>query len=215
MKHLKIFEAFATNQQYLWPEAYHWLEELYPEEICFLAICSKYDEDTRSKNKPLFKVDLESPIEVQLEGDEDDASAYFEMYYNIPSKNGNCTLSFEVSANGGFTPVRTYGYYDPPEGGEPILNDVDIDSIIYLNSDESEEIIFSDNTYTFKSEFITKNDLINCMSVSAEGLIVYEESNVNTKVPVVPEGLLKKCEDIRKKYPDMIKGHEIMGRFGV
>ena len=218
MKTIKTFENFS-GINYLWNDSSFWIEELYPEEICFLSIYSKYIEDLRNKKNneiPLFKVKLDCPNEVDLEAGDysgEEASTNFEMYYNIPSKKGEATLSFEVLASGYFTPVRTYGYYDPPEGGEPILEDIEIESIYYLDSDEDLDIDFSANTYNFKSEFITKKMLIDIMVFVAEDHIVYEESKVNSQMPSVPPGLLNKCEEIRKKYPNITKGYNIIDRF--
>ncbi len=215
MRSIKTFENFSSSH-YLWNDASFWLEELHPEEICFLSMYSKKIEDTKYRKNneiPLFKVDLDAPDEVSMEEDDDDASASFEMIYIIPSKNGDATLSFEVSASGYFTPVRTYGYYDPPEGGDLILDDIDIDSVYYLDFEENFETDFSPGSYTFKSEFIDKKMLTDLMIYVAEERIPSEESRVKTNLPSIPQGLLDKCENIRKKNPSVMKGYDIISRF--
>jgi hypothetical protein len=220
MKTIKTFENFSS-MNYLWNDASFWIEELYPEEICFLSIYSKYIEDLRNKKNneiPLFKVKLDCPNEVDLEsGDynEEKASTDFEMYYSIPSKKGVATLSFEVSASGYFTPVRTYGYYDPPEGGDPILDDINIESAYYLDSEHDLDADFSANTYNFKSEFITKKMLMDIMVFVAEDRIVYDQSKVDVKIPSLPHGLINKCEEIRGKNPSVTKGYDIISRFNI
>ncbi len=215
MRSIKTFENFSSSH-YLWNDASFWLEELHPEEICFLSMYSKKIEDTKYRKNneiPLFKVDLDAPDEVSMDEDDDDASASFEMIYIIPSKNGDATLSFEVSASGYFTPVRTYGYYDPPEGGDLILDDIDIDSVYYLDFEENFETDFSPGSYTFKSEFIDKKMLTDLMIYVAEERIPSEESRVKTNLPSIPQGLLDKCENIRKKNPSVMKGYDIISRF--
>ena len=217
MRSIKTFENFS-NITYLWNDASFWLEELHPEEICFLSIYSKKIEDTKYRKNnemPLFKVDIDAPDEVSLESDydDDDASASFEMFYTIPSKKGNATLSFEVSASGYFTPIRTYGYYDPPEGGDLVLNDIEIDSIYYLDFEENFDIDFSSKSYTFKSEFINEKMLLDLMVYVAEERIPHEESRVKTNLPPIPQGLFDKCENIRKKNPSIMKGYDIISRF--
>jgi hypothetical protein len=215
MRSIKTFENFSSTH-YLWNDASFWLDELHPEEICFLSMYSKKIDDTKYKKNneiPLFKVDLDAPEEVSIDDDDDDASASFEMIYIIPSKNGDATLSFEVSASGYFTPVRTYGYYDPPEGGDLILDNIDIDSVYYLDFEENFEIDFSAGSYTFKSEFIDRKMLNDLMIYVAEERIPSEESRVKTNLPPIPQGLLDKCENIRKKNPSIMKGYDIISRF--
>ena len=179
MRAIKTFENFSPDN-YLWNDASFWIEELYPEEICFLSIYSKYIDDLKTKKNnesPLFKVKLESPDEVDLEEDGDEASTGFEMFYSIPAKKGEATLSFEVTASGYFTPVRSYGYYEPEEGGDPILDDINIESVYYLDSEENLEIDFYSTSYNFSSEFITEKMLTDIMVFVAEDRMVYDESN--------------------------------------
>ena len=48
MRAIKTFENFSPDN-YLWNDASFWIEELYPEEICFLSIYSKYIDDLNFK----------------------------------------------------------------------------------------------------------------------------------------------------------------------
>jgi hypothetical protein len=217
MRAIKTFENFSPDN-YLWNDASFWIEELYPEEICFLSIYSKYIDDLKTKKNnesPLFKVKLESPDEVDLEEDGDEASTGFEMFYSIPAKKGEATLSFEVTASGYFTPVRSYGYYEPEEGGDPILDDINIESVYYLDSEENLEIDFYSTSYNFSSEFITEKMLTDIMVFVAEDRMVYDESRVQADLPSIPQGLLDKCEKIRKKNPSISKGYDIINRFNL
>ena len=46
MNHIVLFENFS-NPKYLWPDAKFWIEDLYPEEICFLAIYNDLIQSTK------------------------------------------------------------------------------------------------------------------------------------------------------------------------
>jgi hypothetical protein len=224
MKRIKLFENFTNEEKYLWPEAALWIEELYPEEICFLALyvsVIEYNKKltyNRSVEDPLFsiKTDYKSyELEPGSYNDDEDGISNFELYYEIPSKNKeNCTLSIDVVGKGHFTKFREGGYMKPDEGGEPILDSVGFDSAYYLDSNEQTEINFSDSSYVFKSDILTKKDLTNIMKyVAAQRIEAHDETD--TIKPFVPQRLMNKCEDIRKKYPAAVKGGNLLGRFGI
>jgi len=221
---IKLFENFSNSSSvYLWPEAAAWIEDLYPEEICFLAVYNGIIEYNNkrsySKNKStvLFPMELDGYNSYDLESDDydDDGECSFELFYEIPSRDqNNCTLSFEISGRGHFTSVRRGGYMEPDEGGEPVLDDVDAESIYYLDSEENLEIDFSSGSYTFKSDIISKKELMDVIIYAGYERIEAED---NTKIskPEIPQKLIEKCEEIRKNYPDIVKGGSLLNRFGI
>ena len=62
MKRIKLFENFDNEGKYLWREAALWIEDLCPEEICFLALyvsIVEYNKKlpyNRSNEDPLFPI---------------------------------------------------------------------------------------------------------------------------------------------------------------
>lgn len=209
MNNIKAFENFS-NDPYLWPDAKFWIEDLYPEEICFLGIYSDIVSNSTRKDTPPIQVDS-SNEEYQL--DYDDGKVSFEIFYEIPSKNNkNCSLSVSIEASGHFTPVIPETRYQPEEGGEPILDSIEIESAYYLDSEENIEVSFGDASYDFKSDIITRKDLIDAIRYSAYTKIDSINHTMTLKKPELPNGLIEKCEEIRKKNPDVIKGHRLIRR---
>ena len=223
MKRIKLFENFDNEGKYLWREAALWIEELCPEEICFLALyvsIVEYNKKlpyNRSNEDPLFpiKTDYKSyELEPDSYNDEKGVSN-FELYYEIPSKNKEyCTFSIDVTGKGHFTQIRRGGYMEPDEGGEPILDSVEFNSAYYLDSKEEMEINFSDNSYTFKSDILTKKDLTNIIEYAAAQRIEADD-NTDTHKPFIPQRLMEKCQEIRKNHPDSVKGGNLLNRFGI
>lgn len=219
MNRIKLFEDFSTESKYLWPEAMAWMEDLHPEEICFLTLYTSIIEYKNSsryssvKEKCLFPIKTDNRS-YDLEDDDGDGICSFELTYEIPSRdNKECSLSFEAVGRGHFTEFIRGGYMEPDEGGDPILDSVDFEYIYYLDSDQDTEIDFLNNSYVFKSDIITRKDLFNIMEYAAAERIEAEDNTETTK-PELPQKLMDKCEDIRKNYPDVVKGSNLLNRFG-
>jgi len=219
MDRIKLFEDFSNESKYLWPEAMAWIEDLYPEEICYLTLYTSIDEFRNSSKYSIKKETLLFPIKMdtyshELEDDDGDGRCSFELYYEIPSRdNKECSLSLDVTGDGHFTEFRRGGYMEPDEGGESVLDSVDFESAYYLDSDQNLEIDFSNNSYVFKSNIITRKDLINIMEYAAAERIEADDNTSTTK-PQLPQDLIDKCEKIRKNYPDVVKGSNLLNRFG-
>jgi hypothetical protein len=203
VKHLKLFENF--NNAYKWPEAKFWLDKLEPEEICFLGL---YSLD--SNKEKLFEAKYEGP-----DYEESDEKGYgsLEMFFEFPIAKGQgySTLSCEIRFSGDFTPYDSGDYYTPPEGGEYILENIEIESAYYLDESEDNESELLETEY--KSDFIKKADLVNIIEYFALNHISYGEDETDVKKPEIPPGLLEKCENIRNQNPDMLKGHGLLNRF--
>lgn len=218
MRRIKLFEDFSADKKYLWPDSMGWIEELYPEEICFLTLYTSIIEiEKKSSEVPLFPIVQENDTSdlVPNEYDQDEGVSNLYLYYEIPSKKQkNCSLSIECKGNGHYTEFIRGRYMEPDEGGDPILDSVDLESAYYLDSNEDIDINFIENTYSFKSDTISKKDLINMMTYAAIQMIEAEDQTRVTK-PVVPPGLYEKCESIRKKYPDLVKGTDLLSRMGI
>jgi hypothetical protein len=203
VKYLKLFESFANS--YKWPEAKFWLDKLEPEEICFLGL---YSLD--SNKEKLFEAKYEGP-----DYEESDEKGYgsLEMFFEFPIAKGQgySTLSCEIRFRGDFTPYDSGDYYTPPEGGEYILKNIEIESAYYLDESEDKESELLETEY--KSDFIKKADLVNIIEYFALNHISYGEDETDVKKPEIPPGLLEKCENIRNQNPDMLKGHGLLNRF--
>lgn len=225
MKHLFLFESFSSTE-YFWPDAKFWIEDLYPEEICYLAAYNDIMEwdikHSYSKKdiKPFFEINTDWVKTYDLEADswdENEGEVQFEIYYEIPSlkneEKGSCSISFEVRGSGGFTPYSSGSYYDPPEGGESILDDIEVSDVYYLDSIEDLDVYLDKNTYEYKSNIITKKDLFGILEYAASLRIEYSDEKMGLVKPQVPQALIDKCESIRSKYPDIVKGSSILSRY--
>jgi len=204
VKHLKLFENF--DNAYKWPEAKFWLDKLEPEEICFLGL---YSLD--SKKEKLFEAEYEGPTDV--DPDEQDGEGSLEMSFTFPVAKAEYSpsLTCEIIFSGDYTPYDSGSYYDPPEGGEYILESIETESAYYL--DESEDKEFEMLEIEYKSDFIKKTDLVNMIEYFALNHISYSEDETDVKKPEIPQGLLEKCENIRNQNPDLLKGQGLLNRF--
>ncbi len=217
MNHLVLFENFSDHK-YVWPDAGFWLEKLHPEELCFLAVCNDVimmGNSTIQKEKPLFEMIMDnSTYSLDPDSyDEDEGSASLEFNYEIPCGKQNCNIYIEAEAKGGFGPYTSASYMEPAEGGEPILNSIEISFMSYINSEDTFEALFTDNSYVFKSEIIDRNKLISAVEYAATLRVEADEDRTNTVKPAIPDKLMEKCESIRREIPDIVKGASTLSRF--
>jgi len=214
MRPIKTFESFSVNE-YLWPDAPFWIEELYPEEICFLSMYSDIYNSKWRKETPFFNL-AATPGGIELEDDgEGGGKVDFFITLEIPTKDGDdCILEIEAKAFGRFTPYVPATYYDPPEGGESILEEVEVVGAYYTNPSGDIDINFLDKTYKFQSDIINYDLLISLMDFLVYFKISTNEEDIDINEPKIPKELIEKCENIREKYPDIKKGYSILKRFG-
>ena len=230
MKYLKLFEDFTefiNDPLIKWPDAPFWILKLHPEEICYLAMYSDGLKNKSNRTKEEYPIPISGD---RRSGDlelNEDGGVSFEMYYSIPTKNDEVTFSFEVDGRGGFTKYSPATYYDPEEGGETILDSIEILNPYYIDDENNIEIFFE--KYTFKSDIITKNDFYGMMEAISDSKIISSESEIDdsflSKYPIINKNenspiykLYKKCEEIRKNDPDLksiIKGSSVARRFNI
>lgn len=210
MKNLLLFEGFNQYEKYLadkkikWPDAIFWIDKLYPEEICYLVLFA----DKNGSFIPFHCSTKDNSVDIEEDRDS------FELYYEIPSKDGYATFSFDVTAEVSYTKYYPATYYDPEEGGDTILNDVDVENPYFLDAEEENEVFLGDpNKYQYKSEFVKKEDLINLMIEAAEEKISFYDSNVKSKKVELYQGLIDKCEKIRSENNFGSKTTGIIRRF--
>jgi hypothetical protein len=212
MKNIKLFEEFddyLSDTKVKWADAPFWVEELYPEELCYLAL---YSERLKIKGKEYF-----IPVYCTIKDRDYDLLGYssnggieanFEIFLNIPSKEDKSTVSYDVEASG----YIRGGDPDFPGESELVLSEVNLENIYYLNSDESLEVNFKGN-YEFKSDIVDNDMLLDLMEYVAECKISYDESKTNNGLPDFPDELIKKCEEIRKNHSSSVRGTGILKRF--
>lgn len=212
MKNIKLFEEFSdylSDHKLKWPDAPFWIEELYPEEICYLAL---YSERLKSDKKeyfiPVYCSTKDNDHSLEEYSSDSSIEAQFEVFLNIPSKKDKATLSYDVEASGYYK-----GYRDWPEEIDTILNNLEISNDYYLNSDESLEVKFSEN-YEYKSDIIDEVLLTELMQYVAECKIYKDEAETNNRLGEIPKELIEKCEEIRKNHTSAIRGTGILKRFG-
>ena len=208
MEHLKLFENF--DSKYLWPEAKFWIDKLEPEELCFLGVYSYMLE--MDKKQPLFEVEYDGTNEAEPD---EEGDGNFEMNFIFPVAVTNDEsypyLSCAVNFSGGFSKYYAGTYNDPPEGGEYQLQSVEIESAYYLDKNEVNEYDLDNMEY--KSEFITGANMINLLQYIASYFISSDDDNTDSTTPEIPQLLKDKCENIRKKIPNVTKGVGMLSRF--
>jgi hypothetical protein len=214
MRSIKTFESFSQGE-YLWPEAKFWIEELYPEEVCFLSMYSDIYSSKWRKEKPFFRLES-TPGGNELEDENDgtgEGKIEFFITLEIPTKDGEyCFLEIEAKAFGRFTPYVAGTFYDPPEGGESILEGVEVKGAYYNNPSGDIDINFLDKTYKFQSDIINYDLLISLMEFLAYFKVSASEEDMDIEEPKIPEELIKKCENIREKIPELAKGSRLISR---
>ena len=206
MKNIKLFENF--DAKYLWPEAKFWIDKLEPEELCFLGVYSYMLE--KDKKQPLFETEYDGTNKAVTYVD---GHGSLEMSFTFPvaKAESSPSLTCELTFTGDYLPYDPGDYMNPPEGGEYVLNNIDIESFYYLDKDEVNEYELDNMQY--KSEFITKSDVINLLKYIASYFIEHDEDSTDSKPPVIPLGLKDKCENLRKEMPNVTKGYGMISRF--
>lgn len=207
MKNIKLFENF--DLKYLWADAIFWINKLEPEELCYLGIYSYFLE--QKKKQPLFEVVYKGTGDNEPD---DDGNGTLEMLYEFTSAKNenqlNPSLSCDIEFSGSFLDFFPGDYNNPPEGGEYNLNNIEINSIYYLDLDNNE---YDLKNIEYKSSFITKFDLINLIKYVANYFINYLESTIEIPEPIYPKGLFDKCESIRNQNMGIKKGSNMLKRF--
>ena len=206
MKNIKLFENF--DSKYLWPEAKFWIDKLEPEELCFLGVYSYMLE--KDKKQPLFETEYDGTNEAEPDEDGDGG---LEMSFTFPVAKAEYSpsLTCELTFSGDYLPYDPGDYMNAPEGGEYVLNNIDIESSYYLDKDEVNEYELDNMEY--KSKFVTKLDVINLLKYIASYFINHGEDSTDSKPPVIPQGLKDKCENLRKEMPNVTKGYGMISRF--
>ena len=206
MKNIKLFENF--DAKYLWPEAKFWIDKLEPEELCFLGVYSYMLE--KDKKQPLFETEYDGTNEAEPDEDGDGG---LEMSFTFPVAKAEYSpsLTCELTFSGDYLPYDPGDYNNAPEGGGYVLNNIDIESFYYLDKDEVNDYELDNMEY--KSEFVTKSDVINLLKYIASYFIEHDEDSTDSKPPVIPQGLKDKCENLRKEMPNVTKGYGMISRF--
>ena len=212
MKNIKLFEEFSdylTDPKLKWPDAPFWIEELYPEELCYLAL---YSERLKNEKKeyfiPVYCSTKDGYHDLEEYTSDDPIEAEFQVFLNIPSKKDKATFSYDVEARGYYRRDSNW-----PEEVETTLNNIEFSDDYYLNSDESLEVNFSGN-YEYKSDIISEDLLTDIMQYVAECKIHKDVSETNNRLGEIPKELIEKCEEIRKNHTNAIRGTGILKRFG-
>lgn len=206
MEHLKLFENF--DSKYLWPEAKFWIDKLEPEELCFLGVYSHMLE--KNSKQPLFEVEYDGTYEAQAD---EDGEGSFEMnfIFHLANAETDPSLYCTITYSGSYSPYHSGDYYNPPEGGDYQLNDIEIESAYYLDKDEANE--YDLDKIEYKSEFITKAYMFNLLEFIASYFISSDDDNTDFTTPEIPQGLKDKCENLRNEIPNVTKGAGMLSRF--
>jgi hypothetical protein len=217
MDHIKLFENFDKDpSKYLWPEAKFWLNKLEPEEISILALDSFLSQE--NKKPPFFEVDYQGNRENSPDDRDDEGTGSFEFYLVIPINNKEdgetveAALLADISFSGGYSKFYPGNYYDPPEGGDYKLMDIEVENITYFDENNNEHRLLE---IPYKSTFVTKEDIVNMITECCLDLINFDDysSSINNYKLKSLQPLMDKCENIRKEDPKLLKGYGMINRF--
>ena len=203
MRNIKIYESFNGGNKAKYDDSEWWLNYLYPEEIAYIIIYSRF-----AKNPIIEVEDVDWPDWVLYNEDDDYGHTGFEAIISTKFMGENVDVGIYGDFSGYFTPYRSGNYMDPPEGGDPIVDNYELDQIIYSDhyNENGEEIIIEGgkvtNSYQIKSNIITPEMIQEISTILVEDSIA--ESNETTykftNLRQFPEKLTEKIEEIRKKY---------------
>jgi len=210
MKNIKLYEEF--NKTYLYSDSRFWLHKLEPEESAFLMIWTQLlEQENYNNNKPaLFKINFEQSESIDYN---DDDSGRVDVTIFTESIGEDDTSVYFESRYAGYRSKYYPGDYDnPPEGGDLLVNYVEIeDGISYYSGVDGEQYEF--DNYEFKSPFVTRNSLYELAKYLSSYYISCENVEEDIKKPELPGGLMKKIEDIRDQNPDLKKGASVINKF--
>lgn len=195
MNIIKTFESFSTKT----PEAKYkdsegWLRYLYPEEVAYLMLYSYWNE----KN-PVIPVKCIDGCSFEME----EESQSFEVYLESPMSGEQASVIIDGGFGGSFTPWISATYHNPPEGGEPILEYLEVETVHYYDDvNEVDETLYgSKDGYKFQSDIITIDKISDAAYAAVQDLVeAYDFKADYIKNLEFPEKLTEKIEQIRKDH---------------
>jgi hypothetical protein len=203
MKKIELFENFNNNVKPKYDDSQWWLNYLYPEEIAYTIIYSKF-----AKNPIIETETTYWPDWVLYNEDDDYQHTEFEGFITTKVMDIYSEVIIDGAFSGGFTPYIPGNYMDPPEGGDAIVDDYELGRIIYSDyySEKEEEIVIEGgkvtNSYEMKSNIITPELIEEIAMILVEDSISGENESTFkfTNIRQFPEKLIEKIDGIRKKY---------------
>jgi hypothetical protein len=157
----------------VYPDVEYWLDFLDPPDATYLilyAMCVKQIVDVNYINRlnkkgefQLFEMPCDDEESVGDISDDDLLMGIQEIQVQV-----------QGSFSGGCTPYIPATHWDPPEGGDPILDSVTVESIVYINFSgdkddyiEIENEMLTDRDYTMK-ELVALAESIMIDTIDAE-----------------------------------------------
>lgn len=195
MNNIKTFESFSSkNLEPKYKDSEGWLRYLYPEEVAYLMLYSFWN----TKN-PVISVKCVGDCSLEME----EESQSFEVYLESPMSGEQASVTIDGSFGGHFTPYFSGSYYEPPEGGDPIVEYLEVETVYYYDdvNGVDEALYGSKDPYDFKSDIITPDKLSDAAYAAIQDLVEAEDFKASyIKNLEFPEKLTAKIEQIRKDH---------------
>lgn len=201
MRNIQLFESYTNSNSSKYKDSEWWIKYLYPEEVLYLILYSDYDP----KN-PIIKIEEIDKVDWNLEEfDDDQGRTDFSIALETKMSGESVGAFIEGNFRGYFTPYISGGYMDPPEGGDPIVEDYEIDWIQYLDENIEDIEIWIEDEKPVKYEF--KSDIVNldmikklCYCIVEDNIMYNNEITfkyIRDKIEF-PHELTEKIDNIRK-----------------
>ena len=195
MNNIKTFESFSSkNPEPKYKDSEGWLRYLYPEEVAYLMLYSFWN----TKN-PVISVKCVDGCSLEMQ----EESQSFDVYLESPMSGEQASVTIDGGFGGSFTPWFSGSYYDPPEGGEPILEYLEVETVHYYDDvNEVDETLYgSKDDYKFQSDIITIDKISDAAYAAVQDLVEAEDNKADyIKNLEFPEKLSEKIEQIRKDH---------------
>jgi len=195
MNNIKTFESFSSkNPEPKYKDSEGWLRYLYPEEVAYLMLYSYWN----TKN-PIIPVKCIDGCSLEME----EESQSFDVYLESPMSGEQASVTIDGGFGGSFTPWLSGSYYDPPEGGEPILEYLEVETVHYYDDvNEVDETLYgSKDDYKFQSDIITIDKISDAAYAAVQDLVEADDFKADyIKNLEFPEKLSEKIEQIRKDH---------------
>jgi hypothetical protein len=192
--------------KYKYNDAEYWLEYMTPAEAAFLILFSYYYDSTMDVNIQ------DGTKEIEFD-DSDEKSYSFETCIGFKDTENFVWLDGAVS---GYTQGGSSGsYWEPPDPGEDILDDVNVDNI-FVTTPVEEALELTDLEVKNSDSLITYKDIDNMARRAISEIVRCEDDKLKiTVLKEIPAPLVEKIERVREENKRTIQAKMLGKKFGV
>ena len=204
---------------YKYIDAEYWIHYLDPVDAAYLILFSfcynnKYKGGTIDSDVIWPRRDSKGQLNLfDLDDDRDGSNQYIEGGSFIIGYDDIMTVDLAGSYSGGFSKFYPGTYNDPPEGGDPELTEVTVESICYNTEvDDYVEItaeIVKDRDYTYKElDALAEQAMMDMINAEPQ----YSVKNLPK---TIPDSIDKKIAEILVKNKTKIMHNKANKTFGI